>query len=566
MVSENTFLALGFNTVILLISGMLFDLLYPGTFKQASVRRSVFVGVLIGALGTLLMSAPWQFSSGITFDTRSILLSVTGLYFGLIPAASAAAVTAAFRLYQGGAGTLTGILVILVSAGLGLLWRRKKKAAFSPVSVYALGITVHVAMLILMLSLPEGFGITVIQEIWLPVMIIYPLGTLFLGFVLSQKERNIRMAAELEEHKGELEVMINSIMDGVVLTDSSGHIKMMNKAAEQMSETTAAEAMGKKLSEIAEFLEEQKHTPLLPIAAQQTYPTPLQGLLDSASGKRYRIELRHAPISDRSGRSIGEIYLFRNIEQELKTQQQMMKNVKLESIGVLAGGIAHDFNNLLGGLFGYMELAKEASEEEKVKIILEKAHEVYDRARGLTNQLLTFAKGGAPVSAQFDLESLLRKTAAFVTSGSSTAVHISTEDKLLPCYGDQNQIAQVFENIILNARQAMNDHGHIIVRLSMYEISENGKADLQPGKYVKTVIEDEGPGIPPEHIDHIFDPFYTTKPHGNGLGLAISHSVIQRHFGALEVSSVVGKGSVFTMYLPALGTKKESGDDLLSHG
>jgi signal transduction histidine kinase len=203
-----------------------------------------------------------------------------------------------------------------------------------------------------------------------------------------------------------------------------------------------------------------------------------------------------------------------------------------------------------------MELAKEASEEEKVKIILEKAHEVYDRARGLTNQLLTFAKGGAPVSAQFDLESLLRKTAAFVTSGSSTAVHISTEDKLLPCYGDQNQIAQVFENIILNARQAMNDHGHIIVRLSMYEISENGKADLQPGKYVKTVIEDEGPGIPPEHIDHIFDPFYTTKPHGNGLGLAISHSVIQRHFGALEVSSVVGKGSVFTMYLPALGTKK----------
>jgi PAS domain S-box-containing protein len=350
--------------------------------------------------------------------------------------------------------------------------------------------------------------------------------------------------------------MINSIMDGVVFTDSNGRIKMMNKAAEQITETAADKAMGKKLSEVADFLDEKQHTQLLPITEEQTNSVPIRGVLNTGSGRSCSIELRHASISGKSGNSIGEIYLFRNVEREIKTQQQMMKNVKLESIGLLAGGIAHDFNNLLGGLFGYMELAKEASEEQKVKNLLEKALDVYERARGLANQLLTFSKGGAPVSVQFDLESLVRKTAAFVTSGSSTAVHISTEDELLPSFGDKNQIAQVVENIILNARQAMNDHGHITIRLSMYETFEGDHIAIQPGKFLKTVIEDEGPGIPPENIDHIFDPFYTTKPQGNGLGLAISHSVIQRHFGALEVSSVPGKGSVFTIYLPALDKKK----------
>jgi PAS domain S-box-containing protein len=552
---ESTFTALTFNATLLLLCGLVYDLLYPIRVKRASLMRTLSVGLLIGVIGILLMSTRWQFVTGITFDTRSILLSISGLYFGLVPTSVAVVVTMGFRIFQGGSGTITGVLVIFSSAAIGLLWRNqsnRKIISINVTTLYSLGLAVHIAMLLLMFTLPGQSKSMVLRTIALPVMVIYPVGTLLLGLVLQKRNQNIQTAVALDDYKRELLTMINSIMDAVISTDKEGIIQLFNPAAEKLTGWSRSEAIGQMVDSVIDLREDIGDTRLLSGIRFVGGSSNIQGILVSRKGDRSHVIGRHAPIQGEDQKYSGNIYLFRDIEHEMKTQQQIMRNAKLESIGVLAGGIAHDFNNLLSGLFGYIELAHESTDNADVIELLEKAQGVYERSKNLTGQLLTFAKGGAPVSGVFDLETVIRKTAAFVTSGSNTAVDIAIHTELKPCFGDKHQIAQVVENLILNARQAMPDGGHISITLDLYEAGSENEKSLRPGMYLKFQIEDTGIGIPPERLDHIFDPFYTTKKQGNGLGLSISHSIIQRHFGTIEVTSALGEGTTFTCYLPAV--------------
>jgi PAS domain S-box-containing protein len=241
-----------------------------------------------------------------------------------------------------------------------------------------------------------------------------------------------------------------------------------------------------------------------------------------------------------------------DITDKEKMEVEIRKAEHLESLGVLAGGIAHDFNNLLAGIFGYVGLARELGKhDEKVKNCLDKAMTVFGQAKSLTQQLLTFSKGGSPVRKLASISELLRDTSAFVLSGTNVKCEIDLPENLWKCEVDTGQLSEVIDNCIINAQQAMPEGGVVFVGAENVAVDAQGGLPLAPGNYVRIYIRDTGVGIPREHLARVFDPFFTTKQKGSGLGLTIAYSVVQRHRGHIEISSEPGAGTQVRIYLPA---------------
>jgi len=238
-------------------------------------------------------------------------------------------------------------------------------------------------------------------------------------------------------------------------------------------------------------------------------------------------------------------------EAEEKFQQAR----KLESLGLLAGGLAHDFNNILAGLYGNVSLAKSRltrtlPDHPSIRY-LKAAENSMNRATALTNQLLTFSKGGAPVKETLSLSRLIDQVISFNLSGSNVKPVISHPDDLWLANVDQGQIQQVFGNLTINAKQAMPEGGELLIRLENAEIHDNQLQGLAGGNYILISLTDGGTGIKPEHLERIFDPYFTTKQTGNGLGLATVYSIIQKHGGHISVASQLGLGTTFSIFLPS---------------
>jgi two-component system, cell cycle sensor histidine kinase and response regulator CckA len=235
----------------------------------------------------------------------------------------------------------------------------------------------------------------------------------------------------------------------------------------------------------------------------------------------------------------------------LAVEQYLQRAQRLESLGVLAGGIAHDFNNILTGIFGFTDLARSQAKDEMAVEYLSRAMESMERAKALTQQLLTFSKGGVPIKKVASVSLLIKETCQFTLSGSNVKCNLSIPGNLWSCNIDKNQIGQVIQNLILNATQAMPMGGTIEVSAANVALQAKDHPTLKEGNFVIITIRDQGMGISEEMVPRIFDPFFTTKTKGHGLGLAISYSIISRHDGAISVQSELGKGAAFHVYLPA---------------
>jgi PAS domain S-box-containing protein len=242
----------------------------------------------------------------------------------------------------------------------------------------------------------------------------------------------------------------------------------------------------------------------------------------------------------------------RDITARKRVEKELLKAQKLESIGLLAGGIAHDFNNILTGIMGNISLAKlhAVGSPEAVKRLGE-AEKASMRARDLTLQLLTFSKGGAPIKETAAVAEVVRDSCSFALGGSNVKIDFHSAPDLWPVEMDTGQISQVVSNLVVNAKQAMPNGGTIHIRCSNEVLAEGQMATLPPGRYVVVSLRDEGIGIPNNHLARIFDPYFTTKQGGSGLGLATSYSIIEKHDGCIDVKSAAGSGTTFLVYLPA---------------
>ena len=365
-------------------------------------------------------------------------------------------------------------------------------------------------------------------------------------------------ATALAAEKERLAVTLRSIGDGVITTDTEGRVALINKVAETLTGWTSEEANGRPLTEVFNIVNEISREPCENPVEKVLATGAIVGLanhtaLIAQNGQERSIADSGAPIRDKESRIIGVVLVFRDITDQLRLEDELIKVKKLESIGVLAGGIAHDFNNILAAILGNIDLSlTDSALTVETRNLLQEAEKASFRARDLTQQLLTFAKGGEPIKEAASLADVIKDSADFVLRGDKVACRYLFPDDLWLVDIDKGQISQVVQNIILNASHAMPGGGIIEVACENVNSSDLPNIALpKSGNFVKMSIKDSGVGMPANVLDKIFDPYFSTKQHGSGLGLAITHSIVNKHYGQITVKSSPGAGTTFTVYLPA---------------
>ncbi len=381
----------------------------------------------------------------------------------------------------------------------------------------------------------------------------------FVRDITQRKQAETNIAAEKER----LAVTLRSIGDGVITTDISGNVVLLNKVTEKLTGWGNEEAAGRPLEDVFRIINEQTRevcdNPVTKVLnSRQIVALANHTVLVARDGTERIIADSGAPIMDSESNIIGVVLVFRDVTKQLKTERELLKVQKLESVGVLAGGIAHDFNNILAAILGNINLAlHNADLPESPKKLLMEAEKASLRAKDLTQQLLTFSRGGAPIKESASLDTVIRDSANFVLHGGKVACQFDIPDNLLLVDIDKGQISQVIQNIVLNASHAMPEGG--TVRITCENISSD---DILPGPFspkkmfVKISIQDEGIGMAPNVVDKIFDPYFTTKQKGSGLGMAIAHSIINKHGGHISAESSPGIGTTFTICIPATAQTK----------
>lgn len=401
-----------------------------------------------------------------------------------------------------------------------------------------------------------------------------PLFLFFLFSVYAKLNHDKRLAAEValrralenaESEHSKLDAILAAIGDGISIQDRNLKVLYQNKALKEM--------VGDHAGAFCFEAYEQRHEPCpgCPVKAsfQDGKVHKAERLGHTDRGNIY-VEITASPIVNQKGEIFAGIEVVRDITNRKRMAEEVLKAQKLESIGLLAGGIAHDFNNLLAAVLGNISLAKTyAGTDERVTAKLAAAEKASLRGRELTRQLLTFSRGGSPVKKVMNVNSLVRESSIFSLNRPSVKCVFALSDKLWPVEVDPSQLSQVVNNLVINADQAMPQGGLVKVSTENVILAQGNSALLSPGNYVRITFADEGHGIGAEHLTRIFDPFYSTKAGGTGLGLATAFSIIKNHGGHIAVESPPGSGAKFLVYLPAAeGRSAETPvqDDVLIHG
>jgi len=371
--------------------------------------------------------------------------------------------------------------------------------------------------------------------------------------ITERKQMERALAAERER----LAVTLRSIGDGVIATDAEGKVTLLNKLAENLTGWSQEKAVGKPLNEVFRTINENSRRPCEnPVEKVLKIGTFFNiadnTVLIARDGTEKAIADSAAPILDKHSKIVGVVLVFRDVTEKQKFEQELQKTAKLESVGILAGGIAHDFNNILTSILGNITLANiYTKSDNKISNRLKEAEKACLRAKDLTQQLLTFSKGGKPVKKPISIAMLAKESAALSLSGSNSRCKFFIPSDLWLVEADEGQINQVINNLLINADQAMPEGGIIEIHCENIVIEANGHLPLKKGDYVKILIKDNGIGISKDHLSKIFDPYFTTKHKGSGLGLATVYSIIKRHEGHIRIESEVGIGTIFHIYLPA---------------
>jgi PAS domain S-box-containing protein len=380
-------------------------------------------------------------------------------------------------------------------------------------------------------------------------------------FEQLHQEQRLKLAEEtLREERERLAITLSSIVEGVLTTDRRGRITYMNGMAEELCGWKQRDAMGRSIEEVVRFLhsgvnEENDH----PVTHALAVGTPLHPLdhyplFDHVKGER-PVVYSVSPLQRSDGNLLGAVLILRDMTERIKFDEERLKASKLDSVGLLAGGIAHDFNNLLTSILGNISMTKSwVNTRDHLFTFLSEAENASLRAKKLTQQLLTFAKGGIPLKKPLALQQVIPESAMFALSGSSIRCDCDIPEDIWLIQADEGQISQVIHNLAVNAQQAMPTGGKLTIgaeNVMLTAEQARQKTLSEAGRYIKLTVQDSGTGIPPYALHKIFDPYYSTKPSGSGLGLSTAYSIINNHYGTIAASSVQSRGSTFVIYLPA---------------
>ena len=361
----------------------------------------------------------------------------------------------------------------------------------------------------------------------------------------KQAEQALRESEELYRS------FFENSMDGILVTDHWGQILAANPEACRMFQRSAAEMC--RLQQVDLVDHTDKRAAAFFDNRNHTYRGEIIHI--RRDGGRFPAELSCAPFSDQHGQQ-QSITILRDVATRKQLEAEILRSQKIESVGLLAGGIAHDFNNMLTAILGNISLAKLAAGDNRQAKWLGDAEKASLMAKGLTMQLLAFARGGAPVKELSSLADVVRDASTISLRGSNVRSELAIPDDLWPVEIDPGQIGQVIQNLVLNADQAMPRGGVISIVCSNVTVDDQS-LPLKPGDYVEMEIGDQGVGIPENELGQIFEPYFTTKAKGRGLGLASVHTIVKNHDGHIAVQSQSGVGSAFRVWLPASCRKIE---------
>ncbi|MGJ3242765.1 MAG: ATP-binding protein [Opitutales bacterium] len=354
-----------------------------------------------------------------------------------------------------------------------------------------------------------------------------------------------------------LAVILRLVSQGILILDTAGNVERLNPEAQRITGWRGKEALGKPVETVFQ---------LRPPVGRHKRMTPESvlehgvavSLVDNAEiqpreGGSLPVAYACTPIFGPQSNLLGAILTVVDQSEKKRLEQERIDSQKRESIGLMAGGIAHDFNNILTGILGNISLARDCvNPREQVATILKAAEMATHRARHLTQQMLSLTRSGPPVRKRTSLLSLVEECRALMLSGTSCRCVVEPGEDLWVAEIDENQISQVINNLMVNAVQAMPDGGGLRIRLDNEEVTGVRGIPIEPGPYLRLAITDEGSGIPSDKLSRIFDPYFTTKEKGSGLGLATAYTLVRQHGGHIEVDSEPGVGTTFTLYLPAL--------------
>ncbi|UOD34773.1 PAS domain S-box protein [Deferribacteraceae bacterium V6Fe1] len=379
---------------------------------------------------------------------------------------------------------------------------------------------------------------------------------LFLALDITERKK---LESEIRYERDRFQTILKSIADAVLVIDKDKNITFINKTCEKLLEKSYKEIIGKPFAEeiILKTIDNQPYT--LPF--DDIFYKGLMGnlitdcKLINKNGKEFLIEDSLAPLYDAKSQINGAVIIFSDVTTRKKMEEEIAKRQYLDSIGRVAGGIAHDFNNYLAAISSYVSMCK-LTDKRPEKEVLDSLENILKRATNLTRQLITFSKGGSPVKKPEDIKELLEETANFALSGTAITVNFDYEENLPPALIDSDQFSQVITNIIINAKEAMNNKGEIDIKVRKIDFNHLNVYEMPAGTYLEITIKDYGPGMSKEIKEKIFDPFFTTKSTGSGLGLATSYSIINKHKGKLLVYSEPGKGAEFKILIKAAEIQK----------
>ncbi len=366
------------------------------------------------------------------------------------------------------------------------------------------------------------------------------------------------ISGQLKAQQDRYKRIVDTVQDAIVTLDENVVVKDMNGGAEKIFDCRLEDLLGIPFSDLIAEADREAFRQYMTQLEQGDAPHGIDVEGRCPGGKSLFLHISLSALT-MSGERLT-IGVIRDVTVQKTLDEENARKTKLESIGVLAGGIAHDFNNILSGISGYLELARHALDNpEKLQHFLSSSAKAVVRASHLTQQLLTFSRGGDPVRENADIIEVIRESVEFSLHGSSIVCHYELDESIRPVCIDSGQISQVLQNLVINAKLAMPDGGELFV------VCENCKGieELPPAgddDYIKISIRDTGCGIPDEMKKKIFDPYFTTREDGSGLGLALSYSIIRKHGGHIFVHSHSGQGACFTFYLPATGGCFNSGE------
>lgn len=554
------------NAALLLTLSILSTYLSYHWFKKFKAKQ-LALGVVYGLFTIIAMSMPMTLAPGIFFDGRSIILGLAGLFESPLVVIVAVALGGAYRVYLGGAGAFTGVGSIIISAGVGLLYKQlagTKKISLNPWTLLIFGFTIHSVLLLWFFTFPLDLALRIIRSIAVPYLVVFTITTMLMGlFILSQQQR-ITVERGLAESEKKYRVLVDTMLEGIWMADKDEKTTFVNPAIAEMLGYSPQEMHGQ---HIHKFIKKSHYE-----RVEQYFARRKQGLSDKydleylrKDGSTLMASVASTPVYDEKGEFVGALAAIQDISRRKKSeellarqakkleemveertrdlreaQEQLIRAEKMATLGELAGSVGHELRNPLAVIRNSVYLLKSAgSDEAKQREYLGLIEQETDNASRIITDLLDYSRiqplKPIPCEAKDIVNEVLERNAP----PQNVKVGIQIPGTLPKILVNPQQIGQIIANLVTNAYEAMPQGG----KLDISAVSSDGQIIL--------AIKDTGVGISKKNLVKLFEPLFTTKPRGIGLGLTISKRLADLNHSEIQVTSRVGEGTTFTLYLPA---------------